>query len=70
MSKNAAFKAAYSFDPLTGEYVGATLAQRSPLEDGVYLLPANATFSEPQEPAGDKWPFWTGSAWELRVVPE
>ena len=69
MSKQTGFKAAHSFDPLTGEYVGATLAQLSPLENGVYLLPANATFNEPQAPVADKWPCWTGSAWELRVIP-
>jgi hypothetical protein len=68
MSKQTAFKGAHSFDPLTGEHLGATLAQRSPLEDGVYLLPANATFVTPMEAEGELWPCWTGSAWELQAV--
>ncbi|MDW5417045.1 hypothetical protein R6242_10760 [Iodobacter sp. CM08] len=62
------FKAAHSFDPATGEYLGATLAQRSPLETDVYLLPAGATFIAPKEPAAGKWPFWTGAVWEIRAV--
>jgi hypothetical protein len=68
MSKQTAFKAAHAFEPQTGEYLGATLAQRSPLEDGVYLLPANATFTDPPASAGERWPCWTGTAWELRAV--
>lgn len=38
---------AYMFDPVTHLYLGSVTADRSPLESGVFLLPANATFVAP-----------------------
>lgn len=38
---------AYMFDPDTHLYLGSVNADRSPLESGVFLLPANATFVAP-----------------------
>lgn len=68
VKKYAANKIAYSFIPETGEFNGSTLAQLSPAEVGVYLLPAHATFDEPPADDGTNWPFWTGEAWELRAL--
>ena len=37
----------YSFNPETFEFTGVTTAEESPLEKGVFLIPANATDVEP-----------------------
>lgn len=58
-------KKAYQTDRY-GLLAGETVADESPLEPGVFLLPAGATFTPPPAswPRG-KWPRWNGSAWEL-----
>ena len=61
---------AYQFDR-AGLFVGTTEADESPLEPGVYLLPARCTFTQP--PANvpsDQWPRWNGSAWQLVNRPQ
>lgn len=56
---------AYQFNT-AGLYVGTTEADESPLEPGVYLVPARCTLVAPPESVpDDKWPRWNGSAWEL-----
>lgn len=56
---------AYQFDR-AGLYVGTTTADESPLEPGVYLLPARCTLdSPPAYVPADKWPRWNGRAWDL-----
>lgn len=53
-----------------GLFTGEVKAHASPLEEGVYHLPAGATYSPPpaEIPAG-KWPRWNGSAWDLVNCP-
>lgn len=58
-------KTAYQFDP-AGLYQGETAADESPLEPGVYLLPARCTLVAPPADVPDgKWPRWNGKAWDL-----
>lgn len=53
----------YNYDPITHEFLSEGAADESPLEPGVYLMPANATATpppalKPGEAAifdGDKW---------------
>lgn len=62
---------AYQYD-LAGMYVGVTEADESPLEPGVYLLPARCTLvPPPAEVPADQWPRWDGVKWRLvnRPVP-
>ena len=37
----------YNYDGASGEYIGQSEAQKSPLEENVYLVPANATDKQP-----------------------
>jgi hypothetical protein len=58
-------KTVYQYD-LTGRYLGATTADESPREPGIWLLPARTTEQAPPEQwPEEKWPRWNGSAWEL-----
>lgn len=62
-------KTAYQFDR-AGLLVGTTEADESPMEPGVYLLPARCTLdAPPSDVPADKWPRWNGSAWELVSRP-
>lgn len=57
-------KLAYMYDS-AGFYTGSTEATASPLESGVYLLPANATLQEPPEATEGKQARWNGTSWSL-----
>lgn len=60
---------AYQYDP-AGLYVCATVADESPLEPGVLLLPARTTLIEPPAAVSDdQWPRWDGSRWVLVNKP-
>lgn len=60
-------KPVYQYD-ISGIYVGQTEADESPLEPGVFLIPARCVEMAPPEPVGDKWPRWNGAKWELITV--
>lgn len=60
-------KTVYQFD-VAGRYLGETSADESPLEPGVYHLPARTTEMAP--PPADSWPDggrprWNGIAWVM-----
>ncbi len=62
-------KTAYQFDQ-AGLYMGETLADESPLEPGVYLLPAGCTLTAPPESWPEtKWPRFNGKKWTLVKKP-
>lgn len=54
---------AYSFDE-NGFYKGEVIRQKSPLEQDVWLMPANAT-DQPPPTAEGFVPRWIGTGWEL-----
>lgn len=55
---------------VAGLYIGNTVADESPLEPGVFHIPAGAIETPPPEPWPlDKWPRWNGAAWELVTRP-
>lgn len=54
----------YQYSPDTGEYLGARVAQPSPLEPGQFLVPANATTAPPISVSPGHVARWTGTGWE------
>ena len=63
-------KTVYQYN-FSGLYVGTTIADESPLEPGIYLIPANCTETTPPEQwSDDQWPRWTGMQWELISKPQ
>jgi hypothetical protein len=62
-------KDAYSFHPSTGVFLGVDFAQESPLELGVFLLPAGATFVEPPQVSDGQQAVWNGDSWEVQAIP-
>lgn len=60
----------YNYHPATGEYLGSEDAFESPMDPGVYLIPACATESPPlsEVPSGKHQVFKNG-AWQLVSNP-
>ena len=49
-----------------GMYISATVADESPLQPGVFLMPGGTvTEAPPEDWPEHQWPRWNGSAWEL-----
>lgn len=62
-------KTAYQFD-YAGLFAGETVADESPLEPGVWLIPARCTLTPPPDDIPDgQWPRWNGVAWGLVTRP-
>lgn len=60
-------KTVYQYD-LAGLFVGQTDADESPLEPGVFHIPARCVEVAPPDFSGDQWPRWNGAKWELITV--
>lgn len=58
-------KTVYNYNPETGEYLGLETAYESPLEPGVYLLPAHSTEAEPPEAGAGRVAVFADGAWTL-----
>lgn len=52
------------------EYVGTDFADESPLEPGVWLIPAHATDIAPPEPSSGFVRVFTGSGWSYQSIDE
>jgi len=59
----------YHYHSVTKEYLGSGLADPSPLEPGVWLIPANATGVQPPTAMDGKIRVWNGSAWAFEDIP-
>lgn len=56
---------AYNYDPVTKIFLGTTPCQKSPLEEDVYLLPANSTFDAPPELSENEVAVFNNGGWEV-----
>ena len=59
----------YNYNPENGYFVGESLADESPLESGVFLIPAHATEIAAPKATKGKVVVWNGSDWELQNLP-
>ncbi len=57
----------YHYHPVSGEYVGKSVADPSPLEPGKYLIPAHATDAVPPTPGDGQVAVWAGTAWVVKT---
>lgn len=55
----------YNYDSVTGEFITVSQANQSPLEPGVFLVPANATTLPPLKPGPNQAPAFKDGAWTL-----
>jgi len=63
-------KTVYSYNK-NGYYSGKAIAHRSPLEEDVYIMPANSTEVEPPDQNSDKIYKWINEKWvEEKKIPE
>jgi hypothetical protein len=62
-------KTVFQTDP-QGYFVGLTVADESPLEPGVFLIPAGAVEIEPPSIPEGYRARWTSGTWELEKIPE
>ena len=56
----------YNYNSVTGEYINESQADESPLEKGVYLIPANATTLEPPMSGTNQVVIFENNTWSLK----
>lgn len=61
------YQKAYQFDAV-GNYLGETKAFESPLEAGVYHLPAMTTLVAPPSVSDNEVAKWSGSEWTVELI--
>lgn len=59
----------YHYDAKTGEYLGVGVADESPLEPGVWHIPAYATSTPPPLPAASAFRVFRGGKWSYAISP-
>lgn len=55
----------FNYHPTNGELIGESLADESPLETGVFLIPAFATDVAPPAPVAGKSIVFAGGTWQI-----
>lgn len=56
----------YNYHGSSGEYLSATIARESPMEPGVFLVPANATGIAPPATAANEVAVFEAGAWAIK----
>ena len=56
----------YNYNPVTGEYISEGLADGSPLEPGIYLVPAYATEIQPPETGDNEVACFENESWIVK----
>lgn len=59
----------YNYDPETKIFTNACEADQDPLEEGNFLIPANATEIGVPSLKENEYAVFTGVEWEVKVVP-
>ena len=65
-------KTVYSFHPVSREYMGSvqlTESDESPLEPGVYLIPAGCVEVPPPTHGAGEYLEFSGDAWSVKTIP-
>lgn len=57
----------YNYDSETGEYLSKQKARKSPLEDDVYLIPANATDIKPKKSQSNRVNIFSDGKWLVKL---
>ena len=60
----------YHYNPDTGIYVGEGVADESPLEPGVWMIPANSVTTAPPNVGEDQFVVFNNGIWEVNTIPE
>lgn len=60
---------AHNYSEATGAYTGSDEADESPLEPGVFLLPAYSTAIAPPAQQEGYYRTWNGSEWVQELIP-
>lgn len=62
-------KTIFNYDPLSGVFSGSDSARESPLESGVFLLPAFATDLAPPDCSDSERPVFKNGNWIVEALP-
>lgn len=57
----------FHYHPVTGEFLGQSLADQDPRDEDNWLIPAHSTTTEPPSPQAGKARVWGGSSWSQVV---
>lgn len=59
----------YNYHPQTGRFLQSSEADPSPLEEGVYLIPAHATEIQPPIVEAGEYVVFVGDTWQVMKEP-